>query len=494
MRGGGRYYTALNTQTGETRDLWSPTTVINEAAKPNIDRWKQRMVAIGICARADLREMIATDDEDAQKEAVQQALEAGKQAANRGTARHAVAERISTAADAFEVAGALRPWAERFGRLLDEHGIEIKQREIVLVNLSAGFAGTCDILARYLGRRIVGDIKTGSAGWFDQAMQLAAYANAEYAFVDGELVPLPADIDRDTGYVLHVPVDDAEDAQLLALPLADAWEAFKALLTVKQVKPKRSYVAEVVEPTVDRRGDYRDWLRERCGWLGVNFPTALDEFAAWRTNNMPAADDMTLDQLEQCLTALCTIEAAHQIEFPHDGYPHPKGPRLADWQVADVRSRIDALPKPLRVEVNEQLTKLPALNMWRVDEMNELEQLLGPAESAAVAIADMVKDLATYGVALGDFLPVAEKIVGTPVADWGYPEALIAADIAQAIADGVLADDGQPVDDVEERLVAIHGSKSAVRQHVVARADDRPVPRAVADLCADSLLVALAAS
>lgn len=492
MRGGGRYYTALNTDTSEKLDLWSPTTVINEAAKPAIDRWKQRMVAIGICARADLREMIATDDEDAQKEAVQQALEAGKQAANRGTARHAVAERVTTAADAFEVSAELRPWAERFGKLLDDHGIEIKQREIVLVNLTIGFAGTCDMLARYLGRRIVGDIKTGSAGWFDQAMQLAAYANAEYAFVDGELVPLPADIDRDTGYVLHVPVDDAADANLLALPLADAWEAFKALLTVKQVKPKKSYVAETVEPTVDRRGDYRDWLRERCGWLNEHHPAALDEFAAWRTNNMPPADDMTLDQLEQCLTALCAIEAGHGIEFPHDGYPHPKGPRLAVWQVADLRARIDSLPRPLRVEVNEQLTKLPALSMWRVDEVDELEQLLGPAEAAATAIEAMIVGIRDdYGAAAID---VAARIIGVSVADWGYPEVAVGADIAQAIADGLLADDGQPVDDVEQRLVAVHGSKSDVRKYVVSRADDRPVPRAVADLVRDPYLVALAAS
>lgn len=488
-RGGARYYTATNTETGEMRDLWSPTTVLNEAAKPAIDLWKQRMVAIGVTARADLREMILTDDEGTQKEAVQQALEAGKQAANRGTARHAVAEKISTVADAFEVAGELKDWATRYGTLLDDHAIEIKMREVVLVNLTLGYAGTCDALLRYLGVRRVGDVKTGSAGWFDQAMQLAAYANAEYAFIDGQLVPLPDDLDTETGLILHVPVEDGADASVIAMPLADAWTAFKALLVVKQVKPRSSYVGEVIEPTVDRRADYRTWLRDRCGWLGTKHPGALDEFAAWRNNNMPPADDMTLDQLEQCLTALSTIEAGHEIEFPHDGYPHPKGPRIAEWQVAEIRARIDALPKSLRVEVNDQLTRLPAIKMFRHDELGELEQLLGPAEAARDAIRDMVADLA--------HVEVSVAVLGTPASEWGYPEVLLAADIAQAVDDQLLVIDGDqivPCDDVEDRLVTIHGSKSDVRKYVATRTDDRPIPRAVADLVRDPVLVALAAS
>ena len=520
-RGGSRIYRATwggETDTiaagrlvhpGEVIDLWSVTTTLGLLAKFDIERWKQRMVAVGIASDDSLRRLALTGDKDTIQSAADQALELGKQAANTGTAYHKVAEQLSTAADAFNIAAELRPWAERFGRLLDDHGIIVKQREITVLNFTEGYAGQVDLFLLHHDRKRIGDTKTGSAGFRDQALQLAAYANAEVAYVDGNLVPLPDDIDKETGLILHVPAE-GEDADLLSMPLADAWEAFKGCAAIKHAFDRLpKYVAERVEPSRRFADDYIDWIRGRLAELRQTHPAVVTMFMAWRTMTFGdrTSDQLSTDELEACLTALCDLEAREQVPFPSQTYPHPNGPRISTETAERIVARIDALPQWCQVTVLEQKAKLPAVEQWRTTDAEEFEQVLGPAESAAASLFSSICELRAHAK-----FPICEVMpIGTPTdyAQWNWTDFDIAGRLVEAIEDGLIKVD-EDVDPegvaryslnvaatIVDRLVDKHGSKSDVtkvmRQKVADLGLNVSVPRSLAECVQDVVLVALAA-
>ena len=501
-RGGARYYRVTNTETGETKDLWSPTTILNELNKHNINKWRERMVATGIAMRPDLQDLALTDDKQTVQEAADQALEAARSAANKGTARHKIAERITTAADAFDVAAELRPWATQYGQLLDDHGIVIKQREIVLLNMTVGYAGTADGLALHDGRKRVFDLKTGSAGWFDQSMQLSAYANAEYALVEDRLVPLPDDLDRELALVISVPAEGGQDEPCVyGMELAEAWECFKAAAILKQIRAdKRGPVGITLEPTHRFSDTYVEWIRNRLAEHRTDNPAIVTMFQAWKLaayGERPSSE-LTTDELEACLTALCDLEAREQVPFPTATYPHPHGPRISTETAEAIQSRIDALPQWCRAEVLAQKAKLASVDQWRVVDAEEFEQVLGPAESAAVSLQQAV-DALLEDVEPALVLAVAD-LVGNLHQLWSWTDFDIASRAFDALADGWLTfgDDGWQINPtIVDRLVDKHGSKAdatkAIRQRVADLGLDITVPRSLGDCCTDPVLVALAA-
>ena len=504
-RGGARYYRVTNTETGEVKDLWSVTTINKMMPAPALERWKMGKVAAGIAKNDDLR-LLALSGDDEAKEAAFQAIDRERSAANRGTAIHKVSESVTTAADAFDIAAELQPVMERFGRMLDDHGIVIKQTEIVLLNFSTGYSGTADRLCLcpvYDPPKMVGDIKTGGVGYFEQAMQLAALANAEYAFVAGELVALPNDINRDYGLVFHVP-EAGETADVWELPLADAWEAFQHCAALKHLtsdKDNQGNVGRKVEHTHRFSDTYVEWIRNRLAEHRADNPAIVSMFQAWRMaayGDRPSAD-LTTDELEACLTALCDLEAREQVPVPTATYPHPHGPRISAETAEAIQARIDALPQWCRAEVLEQKAKLPSVEAWRVVDAEEFEQVLGPAESAAASLQESIATL--YETVDADqWWQVIRAVRVSAVSEWTWTDFDIAGRLVEALADGLLTAtrDGMQINPtIVDRLVDKHGSKAdatkAIRQRVADLGLDIQVPRSLGDCCTDPVLVALAA-
>lgn len=500
-RGGSRYYRATDTDTGEVKDLWSVTTVTKVMPAPQLERWKFGQIAAGIAANDDLR-LLAISGDDEAKEAAYQALERQRSAANRGTAIHKVSEQVTSAADAFAVAAELRPVMERYGRMLDEHGIVIRQTEIVLLNFTHGYAGTADRLCLHptLGR-VVGDLKSGKVGFLEQAMQLAALANAEYAYVNGELVPVPADINRDTGLIFHVP-EDGETADVWAMPLPSAWETFTHCAALKHLlsaDDNKGRVGEKLEPVRRFADNYVDYIRTRLTELQVDHPAVVQQFGAWKVmafGDRPV-DSYTTDELEACLTALCDLEARAGVPFPSAEYPHPHGPRIPTQTVDQLNGRIDALPAWCRGPVLEHKGTLPPLDQWRTVDAENFEPILTEAESKRDSLQASIATLAD-GVADWDLL--LDHLELGPVAEWSWTDFDVAGRVVDALTDGwltVTADGIQILPTIVDRLVDKHGSKAdatkAIRARVAELGLDLPVPRSLGDCVQDPVLVALAA-
>ena len=502
-RGGSRFYRATNTETGEMKDLWSVTTVTKVMPAPALERWKFGQIAAGIATNDDLR-LLAISGDDEAKEAAYQALERQRSAANRGTAIHKVSETVTCAADAFNVAAELRPVMERYGRMLDEHGIVIRQTEIVLLNFTHGYAGTADRLCVHptLGR-VVGDLKSGKVGFFEQAMQLAALANADHAYVNGELIPVPADINRDTGLIFHVP-EDGETADVWAMPLPSAWEAFTHCAALKHLlaaEDNKGQVGEKLEPVRRFADNYVDWIRSRLAEHAAEHPGIVSQFNAWRLMAFGdrSVDSYTTDELEACLTALCDLEAREQLPFPSVEYPHPHGPRLTTNRIAELEQRIADLPAWCLAAVADHMAKLPSLDQWRIVDAEQFEAVLTEAESQRDSLQTSIRELAG-GLPLDGWDQLVAHLELGPVASWSWTDFDIAARVVDALTEGWLTVTGDGIEilpTIVDRLVDKHGSKAdatkAIRARVAELGLDLPVPRSLGDCCTDPVLVALAA-
>lgn len=502
---GGHLYELRNTASGEVLGPFvSPSGVNAVLSRPGLEKWLQWNVAYGMATRPDLQKLALAGGFGSKelKNATYEALQAGKTAANTGTAYHKVSERISTAEDAFNVAAELRPWATRFGQLLDDHGLVIRQREIVVVNLTHGYAGQADVFCLHNRAKRIGDTKTGKRPYFEVAMQLAAYANATHALRDGELVELPADMDRETGLILHVPAE-GEGADLVEVDIVDGWEAFKAALTLKKILDAQPNgpVGTVVEPTHRFSDTYVEWMRNRLAYLQADYPQVVDKFRTWRAGRFKdtPAESMSVDELEECLGQLCAMESTARTPFPDD-YPHPNGPRVGQVQVVAINERVYSLPQWARDKVLEARRGMPDINQWRKTDLETfLADHLEPAELDHRTVLNAVMDLKSQ--AGQHWATLAQAFTARPMTEWGWIEFNVYGCLVEALLDGLLTftDDGQLhiVPTVVDRLVDKHGTKSDVTKHIRARLEqiglERTVPRALAECAQDPVLVALAA-
>jgi hypothetical protein len=230
--------------------------------KFQLEQWKRRMTAIGIAYNDDLRdEVLAIHSKQAVateqrglNEVVDEAIDrAGANlAAERGSADHAVTEKHDKG-EAFEETAHLT--ALRWKGLLEYAGIDVEYTERTVVYPDRLICGRFDRLGRRRadGRLVTLDLKTGSSAVrypHSVAVQLALYANApllagEWEGADGDtdvFTPLPADLDKTTGYMMYVPPEG--EAALYAVNLRAGWKC----------------VEEVVFPTLDWRTRKHDTI------------------------------------------------------------------------------------------------------------------------------------------------------------------------------------------------------------------------------------------
>lgn len=226
-----------------------------------LEQWRKRQVAIGLTLDKRLIERVAVDVDN--KEAVDIVCEAAMEvagahhAAHRGTQRH----RASELSDLGErlLTEQQQQDAAAWQRTLDAYGIEI------LPNFVEGFAiwpeqvvvGRFDRIARYQGRLVVVDLKSGeNAVKYPQstAVQMSLYANAPLISVSAVTVgdrstvtqwaPPPADLDLKTGYVVLLG-DGMDVGKLYEINIEYGLEGARHALSLVQWRKGFQYGAEL---------------------------------------------------------------------------------------------------------------------------------------------------------------------------------------------------------------------------------------------------------
>lgn len=120
------------------------------------------------------------------------------------------------------------PFLAQFDRFTADFAPTWEASEGTVYSDRESYAGTLDWIATIGGRRLIGDTKTGKAVYPEAALQLAAYAHADYiGLPDGTDAPLPA---FDGGAVLHLSPDAY---QLVPVRIDD--EVFRAFLYAREV-------------------------------------------------------------------------------------------------------------------------------------------------------------------------------------------------------------------------------------------------------------------
>lgn len=139
-------------------------------------------------------------------------------AANRGTEVHAIAEKL-VKGEQVEVPGEIAGYVDAYVRFLDQWSPKPVLVEAPIGNRKWNLAGTLDLVAELPGGEMaLMDVKTSKGVYPEVALQLAAYANAEFYMEDGQEWPMKH-LGITTGYVIHVrdgsyqviPVDISED-------------------------------------------------------------------------------------------------------------------------------------------------------------------------------------------------------------------------------------------------------------------------------------------
>lgn len=166
------------------------------------------------------------------------------EAAVRGTDVHAIAEQIVHGHDA-EVPGHLAGYVRGYADFLDRFAVEPILTECSVAHRGLWYAGRFDLIADINGTRWMLDNKTSTHVYGETALQLAAYAGADFYVTDDDAHtehPLP---ECERFGVLHV----TEHGTSL-YPMRDAWDDWTAVLAVakrrKEIDAHR--LDEITEP------------------------------------------------------------------------------------------------------------------------------------------------------------------------------------------------------------------------------------------------------
>lgn len=210
------------------------TTVTDVLDKPALTNWHRTQVAQAAVAHADrLVADAAAGNVDAAVAFLLAVRTEGTSGRERGTRIHAALESLLRREpvevdprDESAIAGA-RTW-------LNEKGVKPIEVEAFLINETAGYGGTCDLIAEIDGETWLLDWKTSKSVadakgkvWAEMRLQLAAYGRAEFIARIGDATrhQLP-DIER---YGI-VHVTDA-GTRLFEADITEAdWTAFRAAL------------------------------------------------------------------------------------------------------------------------------------------------------------------------------------------------------------------------------------------------------------------------
>ena len=209
----------------------SVTSIVGCLPKRALQFWRGKMVAE--CAVEDfgvVADFVSKGNPSAAIDHLKRAPDrsSGK-AAQTGTDVHNLCERINRGEDIGRVHPDLQGFIDHFRQFIVDFEPGFLEIEATCWSDTHAYAGTLDFIAMIDDEAVICDIKTGKSGaWPDVALQLSAYANADFIIdAAGERRPLPQ---IDAAAVLTVRPDGY---QLIPIRLGDdVFNTFKALIEV----------------------------------------------------------------------------------------------------------------------------------------------------------------------------------------------------------------------------------------------------------------------
>jgi len=222
------------------------TTLIGSGMpKPALPYWSAKLVAEYVYDNfANLPNLISREREEAVKFLKMIPWNQRDKAGARGTEIHAIAETIIHGGEA-EVAGEFAQYVNGYVEWLDQWEVIPVLTEKVVANRVHGYAGTFDAILKFgngplAGKTYLCDWKTSAGVYGEMAMQIAAYANADF-YLDEEGIErsLPT-LDglgivhvSENGTTFHevTDADLAWDSFLTVVDLANRLEHIESLLT-----------------------------------------------------------------------------------------------------------------------------------------------------------------------------------------------------------------------------------------------------------------------
>lgn len=226
--------------------LWSVTTILQSYPKPWLGAWAAKMVAEFACTDQGPWADLPLDERVKYLKGVP--WRKRDDAADFGTALHeslaalVAGQKVKTYPGADAHVKALVEWWDAYRPL-------VYDSEVQVFNLTENYAGSLDLIADVYGRRLLIDLKSGSAIGHDTRLQLAAYRFAEFIGEDDHRI---ADVPDVAGCaVLWIPRDNPAMWQFIEVPAGAA--EFAEFLGVKRLHTyvkhnEKSAIGELILP------------------------------------------------------------------------------------------------------------------------------------------------------------------------------------------------------------------------------------------------------
>jgi hypothetical protein len=223
------------------------TTILNAGiAKPFLVDWAARTVAEFVADHPDDVEALRRLGRDAMVDGLKSAHRTARDtAATRGTEIHKLADQIVHGAEV-EVPEHLLGYVTGYVRWLEQFDVTPQLTERHIASRRWQYGGTFDLLGtfgrgQWAGRTPMLDLKSGSGVYGEAAIQLAAYARAEFYLDDnGDEQPMP---DIDCSAVVHIT-----DGETVMFPAAKTPavldEQFKLFTHVAFVARRVKWIGE----------------------------------------------------------------------------------------------------------------------------------------------------------------------------------------------------------------------------------------------------------
>lgn len=198
-KGGSRWY--INPDTGE--QVPGVTSIINMLPKPFLAPWNAKLVAQEAVADLELVRRMAVRDEAGAVDYLKGAPRryTSKRAAI-GTAAHGIFEALALGQPLGPVSPEIEPFVRQYADFLNVVQPEFLLCEETVWSDTHGYAGSFDAMAKVQGEGCVIDNKTSKDAHAETALQLSAYAHADFVLgADGSHQPVP---EATHGLIVHV--------------------------------------------------------------------------------------------------------------------------------------------------------------------------------------------------------------------------------------------------------------------------------------------------